>query len=66
MNLLELSQREDFKKRVIEMDGWILSATEKLSDIPWAGKRNWEDLKYEFRVLLMSKEYIPTILDVAG
>jgi hypothetical protein len=48
----------------MEMEGWILSPTERLKDIPWAGKRSWEDLRRDFRVLLMNQEYMPTVLNV--
>jgi len=64
-HLLDLSKQQAFKKKGVEMDGWILSATEKISDIPWAGKRGWPELKRDFRVLVMTENYMPTILDVA-
>lgn len=64
VHLAGLSKQKAFKKKSMEMDGWILSPTEKLEDIPWAGKRSWEDLKRDFRVLLMSRDYLPTVLNV--
>lgn len=63
-NLANLTKQEAFKKKRLEMDGWILSSTEKLSDIPWAGKRGWPELKRDFKVLSMNEEYMPTVLDV--
>jgi predicted ABC-type ATPase len=35
---IELSGQEAFRKKGVELDGWILSATTKIADIPWAGK----------------------------
>ncbi|MEW6669769.1 MAG: DEAD/DEAH box helicase family protein [Thermodesulfobacteriota bacterium] len=64
MHLEALSKQKAFKKKAMEMDGWILSPTEKLADIPWAGKRSWGDLRREFRVLLMNQVYLPTVLNV--
>jgi hypothetical protein len=64
VHLAELSKQKTFKKKSMEMDGWMLSPTEKLEDIPWAGKRSWEDLRRDFRVLLMSQDYMPTVLNV--
>ena len=62
-HLLDLSKHEAFKKKGVELDGWILSATDKISDIPWAGKRGWPELKREFKVLSMTEVYVPIVLN---
>jgi hypothetical protein len=64
VKLVDLSRQDAFRKRRVEMDGWILSATTKISDIPWAGKRGWSKLKSGFKVLSMADDYMPTILNV--
>lgn len=65
MNLTNLSRQCAFKKKGLEMDGWILSATEKLSYIPWAGKRDRAELKREFKVMNMIEAYVPIVLNAA-
>jgi len=62
-HLTDLSREEAFRQKRLEMDGWILSDT-KISEVPWAGKRGWPELRREFKVLSMSEDYMPTILNV--
>jgi hypothetical protein len=62
-NLIDLSKEEVFRQKRLEMDGWILSDT-NISEVPWAGKREWRELRSEFKVLSMSEVYIPIVLNV--
>jgi len=61
-HLTDLSREEAFRKKGLEMDGWILSDT-KISEVPWAGKRGWAELKSEFKVLSMAEDYMTTVLN---
>jgi len=62
LNLIDLSREEAFRQKGLAMDGWILSDT-KISEVPWAGKRGWPELRSEFKVLSMAGDYMPTILE---
>jgi hypothetical protein len=61
-NLIDFSLEDAFREKGPEMDGWILSETE-ISEVPWAGKRRWPELKNEFKVLSMAEDYMPGILN---
>ena len=63
-HLAVLSAQANFQAKKVQTDGWLLSATTALSEMPWAGGRDWAALEEEFRILPMVGDYLSKAMGI--
>jgi len=61
-HLTLLNAQANFRANKVRVEGWLLSATTDLKQIPWVDHRGWAELEREFHILPMHRRYIDQVL----